>query len=115
MASDRYVQAVARHLAETRLHKSRTGYRCRCGACRHQILTIAARTGIAPQRLLAALPPERPAEAEPRQERRKRQKLSAQVAGSMTVVRGRRRLHGTAALFSLLESKSASDSRAGSS
>ena len=54
MTSERFAQAVARHLA-TQLHKSTSGYRCRCGGCRHQILAVARRTGLRAAMLVAAL------------------------------------------------------------
>lgn len=59
MATKRFVAAVAQHLA-TRLHHSGTAFRCRCGGCRHQIVVTARRSGIDIERLVAALPPERP-------------------------------------------------------
>lgn len=62
MASSRYLQAVAPHLAG-RLHHTGTAYRCRCGQCRHLILTTARRSGLPLRGLVAALPPERPAKA----------------------------------------------------
>ena len=98
MTSERFVQAVARHLV-TRLHQSSSGYRCRCGSCRHQIVATAIRTGIPGRRLVAALPGEAPAEREPR---KGRPVLTSQVASSVTVSRGRRRLQGPAAVLSVI-------------
>ena len=40
-----YADAVARNLMETRLHRARPGWRCRCGRCRHLIVLAALRPG----------------------------------------------------------------------
>lgn len=101
MTSERFVQAVARHLA-TRLHKSTSGYRCRCGGCRHQILATARRTGLPAARLVAALPPEAPKEKEGQRRVARRRPLSGQVASSMTVTRERRRLQGPTAILAVV-------------
>lgn len=96
--SKRYVDAVATHLA-TRLHTPRSGFRCRCGACRHVILTTARRSGIPPQRLVAALPPE----AKPKErEKRSRRPLTSPVASTVHVVRDGQRLEGVGAVLALL-------------
>ncbi len=102
MTSERFVQAVARHLA-TQLHKSTSGYRCRCGGCRHQILATAKRSGLPPRQLLAALPREAPGASEPKRQAAKRRPMTTQVANSVTISRGRRRLQGAAAILTLVE------------
>ncbi|RHW25406.1 hypothetical protein D0Z08_19455 [Nocardioides immobilis] len=94
-----YTQAVARTLAG-RLHRSGTAYRCRCGQCRHLILTSARRSGIAPERLLSALPPERPARREERRARRR--SMTAPIASTMTVLQGGRQLSGPAAVLRIV-------------
>ena len=101
MTSERFVQAVARHLA-TQLHKSTSGYRCRCGGCRHQILATVRRTGLPAAMLAAALPPEAPKEKEGQRRAAGRRPLSGQVASSMTVTRGRRRLQGPTAILAVV-------------
>ena len=101
MTSERLVQAVARHLA-TRLHKSTSGFRCRCGACRHQVASAALRSGVDVRVLVAALPPEAtPRERDGVQSGRRRP-LTEQVATSMTVTRGRHRLDGPGAILGVL-------------
>ncbi|MFZ2503122.1 MAG: hypothetical protein WAW88_10665 [Nocardioides sp.] len=100
MTSERFAQAVGRHLA-SRLHQSSTGYRCRCGGCLHQILATARRTGLPAARLVAALPPEAPKEKKGRRATGRRP-LSGQVASSMTVTRGRRRLQGPTAILAVV-------------
>lgn len=99
--NSRYLEAVALHLA-TRLHRSSTGYRCRCGQCRHIILTSARRAGLDPRRLVAALPPERPVKREERRPRRS--VMTTQVSSSMTVLRGRHQYQGPEAVLALLGS-----------
>jgi hypothetical protein len=94
-----YEEAVARHLESRKLHRgARPGRRCRCGACRHQILRTARRAGLAPQRLIGALAPER--EPEP-QVAVKPRPLGAPVAETVTGARGGQREVGAAALFIL--------------
>lgn len=96
--SKRYVDAVAAHLA-TRLHTPRSGFRCRCGQCRHAVLTAARRSGIPARVLVQALPPEgKPKE----REKRGRRPLTSQVANTMHVVRGGQRQEGVAAVLALL-------------
>ncbi|MFT4127951.1 MAG: hypothetical protein QM662_17200 [Gordonia sp. (in: high G+C Gram-positive bacteria)] len=104
MTSKRFVEAVAAHL-NTRLHQARGGYRCRCGSCRHQIHAAAARAGISPQQLLAALPPQTPTPQTPtpRSGARTRRALSTPIAWSMTVSAGREQLQGLAAIESLID------------
>src|SRR3546814_614218 len=102
MSSERFTKAVARHLV-TKLHQTSAGFRCRCGQCRHQILATAARTGVEPRLLAAALPPEAPAKREDAPRASKRRALSTQVASSMTVSRGRRRLQGPSAVLTVIE------------
>ena len=102
MTSERFVQAVARHLA-TRLHKSTSGYRCRCGGCRHQILAAARRSGLSPRHLLAALPRETPGSKEPERQAPRRRPMTTQVANSVTISRGRRRLQGAGGILMLVE------------
>lgn len=103
MTSERFVRAVARHLA-TRLHQSSSGHRCRCGGCRHQILATAWRTGLPAPRLIAALPPEAPAEQKSQtpSSAAGHRRLSAQVASSVTVAAGRRQVQGPAAVLAVL-------------
>ncbi len=99
MTSERFAHAVARHLA-SRLRSS-TGYRCRCGGCRHQILATARRTGLPVRRLLAALPPEPPREDETKR-RSARRPLINQVAAAVTATHGRQRVQGLAAIIAVL-------------
>ena len=96
----RYVEAVARNLA-TRLHTSKRGFRCRCGQCRHVIMQSALRSGIAPQRLVKALPPE----PKPDRQERRRRPMTAQVASSMKVIRDGHMHEGPTALLVLLGAK----------
>lgn len=102
MDNQRYLKAVVSHLL-TKLHDSSTGYRCRCGQCRHQILVTASRTGIAPRRLIAALPPERPKKEDQRS--RRSRSMTAMVAESVTVSSGRTRVTGSGALLRLVHSR----------
>lgn len=55
--NNNYTEAVARHLV-TKLHRTGSEVRCRCGRCRHQVLATARRAGLTPTRLEAALPRE---------------------------------------------------------
>lgn len=99
MNDNTYTRAVARKLAG-RLHRSAKGYRCRCGQCRHIILVSAARAGIEPRQLVAALPPERkPGREEPRFRRRS---MSAAVASTMTVLQDGQRFCGPAAVLRIV-------------
>ncbi len=99
MNATSYTQAVARTLA-ARLHRSGTTYRCRCGQCRHLILATARRSGIAPNRLVSALPPERATQRERRQLRKP--SMTAPVASTMTVLQGGRQFNGPAAVLRIV-------------
>ena len=94
-----YADAVARNLMETRLHRVRPGWRCRCGRCRHLIVLAALRSGIPPKQLVRALPPE----PEPQRERRRprHRVLSAPVGTGMTVLRDGHLEQGPEALVSM--------------
>lgn len=94
-----YIQAVARTLAG-RLHRSGTTYRCRCGQCRHLILTAARGSGIAPERLVSALRPERPIRREER--RWQRRSMTAPVASTMMLLQGGRQFSGPAAVLRIV-------------
>jgi len=98
MVSNRYLEAVAAHVATT-LHQAHGGVRCRCGACRHRIAAVARQLGVTPERLGAALPPERPAE---RRALRPRGRRGTPVASTVTVTRGQVRAEGEAALLALV-------------
>lgn len=100
MVKDRYLAAVVTHLT-TELHESSAGHRCRCGGCRHRIAVAARRAGIRPERLVGALPPERPRKEE-KPQRRTPARLMVQVSGAMTVTRDGRRRQGVDAVRSLL-------------
>lgn len=99
--NNRYTKAVATHLS-TKLHVSTSGYRCRCGQCRHQILVAARRSQIPARRLIAALAPEKA----PVKERGARQHrpMTAAVAESATITKGRSRMTSSGALLVLLAS-----------
>ncbi|MGD9961490.1 hypothetical protein [Nocardioides sp.] len=56
LSSDTLAPVVAQTIG--RLHTAREGTRCRCGACRHQILVASRHSGVALGRIVAALPPE---------------------------------------------------------
>lgn len=94
-----YADAVARNLMETRLHRARPGWRCRCGRCRHLIILAALRSGIPRRQLLRALPPEGEPEKEDRRPRRR--VLSAPVGTEMTVLRDGHLKQGPEALMTM--------------
>lgn len=95
--SDRYVDAVARHLV-TRLHPAKAGTRCRCGHFRHTVLVSSLRSGIPGQRLVDALPPEPAHEREMHQIRR----MTAQLSTSMRVLSEGQSHEGPAAILALV-------------
>lgn len=99
--NSRYALAVATHLS-TKLHASTSGYRCRCGQCRHQILVAARRAQIPPRRLIAALAPEKKPEKKRSPARTRR--MTSPVAESATVTSGRSRMTSSGALLVLLAS-----------
>lgn len=94
-----YADAVARNLMETRLHRARPGWRCRCGRCRHLILLASLRSGIGSKQLVRAMPPEPEPEKEHRRPRRRA--LSAPVGTAITVLRDGRLERGTEALLTI--------------
>lgn len=98
--SARYVTAVAQHLS-TRLHTAQSGFRCRCGQCRHLIAVTATQTGIPVSRLQGALDPEREPVKDGRRAARRRP-LTTQVVESMTVIRGGRTHQGIDAVQVIL-------------
>lgn len=86
-----------------RLHAARPGARCRCGACRHQIVVASRRSGIAIHRILASLPPESACEMPwlPHSTAAKRSNPFL-VMDTVTVTTHERQQQGTNAVLALL-------------
>jgi hypothetical protein len=73
-------------LIEGRLHKAVGDKRCGCGQCSHWIALAAQRSGVARERLEAALPPV----AKPQRRRSRPHRRGVRICDSVTVrVRGR--------------------------
>lgn len=98
--------ALAAVVAQTfgRLHAARTGTRCRCGACRHQIIVASRRSGLALRRIVAALPPESASDltSEFHPTLAKRPRNPFVVMDAVTVTSNGNQKQGTAAILTLL-------------
>ncbi len=102
LSSDALAAVVAQTVGQ--LHAARTGSRCRCGACRHQIIVASRRSGLALRRIVAALPPEFPSDltSEFRPTLAKRPRNPFVVMDAVTVTNNGLRTQGVDAVLALL-------------
>lgn len=98
--------ALATVVAQTvgRLHAARTGTRCRCGACRHQVIVASRRSGLDLRRIVAALPPEFASDltSEIHPPLAKRPRNPFVVMDAVTVTNNGHQTQGAAAILTLL-------------
>ncbi len=102
LSSDALTAVVAQTVE--RLHAARTGTRCRCGACRHQIIVASRRSGIALRRIVSALPPEFASDltSEVHPTRAKQRRNPFVVMDAVTVTSNGHQTQGATAILALL-------------
>lgn len=101
-SDDLLAMVVAR--TTERLHAARPGIRCKCGACRHQIVVASRRSGVAISRIVASLPPECPVALPslPASGGAKKHRNPFVVMDAVTVTQDGRQRQGAAAALALL-------------
>ena len=102
LSSDALAAVVAGTVG--RLHAAGTGTRCRCGACRHQIVVASRHSRIDFRRIVAALPPELASDltSEVHPTLAKRPRNPFVVMDAVTVTNNGHQTQGAAAILTLL-------------